>query len=243
MLRSRLWLLLPWLVGACALPVNTALRDWSRLADTAVAGPAAAPPAEAMQQALSLYFQALGVLWDGAPLTFDAPGFAALARQLPDPAPAGAILALGEVLRAASEEVPPRWLPRDNSGPTPAYEDRRLTALLRGAEAPMRVLLLALAAPGRAEAPAPPAPGEATSDPALRQARLEQEAERLRLAAEGRAAGAQYVAVLDHVLEGQAVLAAHAGRIRQRSTELRLRLAEDRLRRILDGRDVATAGP
>lgn len=235
--RSGSWLLLPWLLGACALPLNTAVRDWARTAGIAITQPRPTPPAHAMQEALSTYFLALGVLWDGIDLTFDDASFAALAPRLDDPQAAEAMAELGRLLRAASDEKPPRWLPADNSGPAPAYEDRRLSATIRAADAPVQLLLAALARPARAaqapRQPAPPGDAEEAQDPGLRQALAERQAQEARIAAEARAARTRYAAVLAQVAEGHAVLAANAGRIRQRATERELRLAEDRLRRVM----------
>ena len=242
LLKLRSCLLLLTLLGACALPVNTALRDWSRVAESAVTRPDAAEPARAIQQALSLYFHALGVLWDGAELSFDEPRFQALTRQVPDPAPAAAMLELGRALRAASDEKPPRWLPRDNSGPAPAYEDRRLPDFIRDADAPVRRMLVALSAMTAPGEPPAAAATEGTSDPALRQARIEQEADLARQADRRRASAAGYIAALDQVAEAQAMLGARPGDIMQRSIELRLRLAEDRLRRLQNDRLLSAAG-
>lgn len=237
LLGFRFWLLLPALLGACALPLNTAVRDWSGTAGIAVARPGVAEPeaARALRQALSIYFQALGVLWDGSDLTFDEARFAGLAEKVAEPRAAQAIAELGRALRAASDEKPPRWLPRDNSGPAPAYEDRRLTRTIRAADGPVRILLAALSGTVTmpARAPIPDAGVPDVGDPALRQALLERDAH---LVAEGQAAGARYLAVLDRIAEGQAVLADRAGQIRQRSTELQLRDAEDRLQRTIDAR-------
>lgn len=229
MLRSGFWLLLLGLLGACALPVNTALRDWTRTAETALDRSAATPASAPGREALSTYLQALGALWDGADLSFDAPRFEALAVAEPDPAAAGAIRELGRLLRAAGDEKPPRWLPADNSGSSPAYEDRRLSATIRAADPSVQLLLAAL---GRPAAPAPLPPPAPTEDPALRQVEREREARR---AAQEREARARQAALAE-LAAGHALLASLAGRLRQRETERELRRAEDRLRRALSNR-------
>lgn len=248
--RSGPSLLLLALLGACALPLNTAVQDWSQTAGIAVTRPGPAAPesadaARAMQGALSTYFHALGVLWDGAELPFDAAPFAGWAAEVPDPAASEAIVALGRLLRAASDEKPPRWLPRDNSGPTPAYEDLRIYHIVPAADGSVQILLAALSPlVGAAEAAAPLASaGNDTSDPALRQALLEREASQARHIAEQRPARARQVAVLTVIAESHAMLAARGDVIRQRSTELQLRAAEDRLIRAMTERRAPTTSP
>nr|WP_314075622.1 hypothetical protein [uncultured Roseococcus sp.] len=236
MLRSGFWLLLLGLLGACALPVNTALRDWTRSAETALDRSGAAPASLAAREALATYFQALGALWDGADLSFDAARFATLAAAQPDPAVAGAIRELGRLLRAASDEKPPRWLPADNSGPTPAYEDRRLSTTIRAADPSVQFLLAALNRPAVPAAATPMPPPAATDDPALQQVQLEQEARRARRAAQEQTAQNRQAAVLAELAAGHALLAGLAGRLRQRETERELRRAEDRLRRAMADR-------
>lgn len=226
-------------LAACSLPLNTALRDWTRSASVAVAQ-SQQPPTDAalaVQQALSTYFQALGILWDGADLPFDDVGFTALAGRAGDPATARTILELRGVLRAASDDNPPRWLPRDNSSPAPAYEDRRLSRAIEAADGPVQSLLAALSASTattRAVA-APQAGGsdDARLDPALRQVALEREEARSREAAARAAANARHVELLARISEGHALLAGRSDRLRQRSTELLVQQEEARLRRAM----------
>lgn len=136
------------LLPACTLPLNSALRDWARQASFAVAR--AAPQEDAARHtargALSAYFYALGVLWDGAPLSFQPAAFAPGATER-------AVLALSSALSAASEDTPPRWATNEVTSPRPTYEDRRLARLIRAADAPVQQLLVQLktgAAPGEA---------------------------------------------------------------------------------------------
>lgn len=98
------------LAAGCALPPDTALRDWARTASIAVDRPALLPPeaaaAAAGQQALAVYLYALGVLaGEAQPLTFRATRYAALADAAAgsDPALAQAVAGLGAVLAAACD--------------------------------------------------------------------------------------------------------------------------------------------
>lgn len=133
---------------ACTLPLNSALRDWARQASFAVARTA---PEEAAAQrtargALAAYFYALGALWDGAPLNFQPAAFAPGSTE-------PTILALSAALAAASADTPPRWATNEVTSPRPTYEDRRLSRLIRAADAPVQQLLLQLktgAAPAEA---------------------------------------------------------------------------------------------
>lgn len=133
------------LLGACSLPLNSALREWSRMASLSLDRPdlAESSSQRAMQQALSSYFYALGVLWDGAPLTFRAETFTPLVAQAGQPA-SGAIAKLSTALASASADTPPRWVTAESFSPRPAYEDRRLANLIRAGDAPVRLLLTEL---------------------------------------------------------------------------------------------------
>lgn len=133
------------LLGACALPVNTAPREWSRMASLALDRPdlADSDGDRAIQEALASYFYALGVLWDGAPLTFRAEAFTRLATRLSEPA-SGAMAELSAALVQASADTPPRWMTTESFSPRPAYEDQRLANLIRAANAPVQLLLAEL---------------------------------------------------------------------------------------------------
>jgi hypothetical protein len=229
------------LLGACALPINTAVRDWSRTAGVAVVQPPpatspASDAAPAIRQALSTYFYAIGVVWDGADLSFDEAEFRRLASRAGDPVAAQAILDLGQVLKAASDEKPPRWLQRDNTTATPAYEDQRFSRMIPAADDAVQALLAILSepvAPGEAAPPFPMAgPGD---DPALMQIASERQARQARDAMDRAAARSWYAEVMARIGEGHALLAARADRPGQRSTERQLHLAEDHLRRAMAG--------
>ncbi len=124
---------------ACTLPLNSALRDWSRQASIAVNRPEPDAPAArlAARGALAAYFYALGVLWDGAPLNFQPAAFAPAATE-------PAIREISVALSAASADTPPRWATNEVTSPRPTYEDRRLARLIRAADAPVQQLLLQL---------------------------------------------------------------------------------------------------
>lgn len=245
MIRRLYWpallLVLLALLGACALPLNTAVRDWSRTAGVAVAQPPpatfpASDAAPAIRQALSTYFYAIGVVWEGADLSFDEAEFGMLASRTGDPAASRAIRDLGQVLKAASDEKRPRWLPRDNSSATPAYEDQRFSRMIPAADDAVQALLAMLSEPGTpapaAAAPPSPVPGPDV-DPALRQIASEREARQARDAVDRAAARSRYAELMARIGQGHALLAARADRPGQRSTERQLRLAEDHLRRAM----------
>jgi hypothetical protein len=127
------------LLPACTLPLNSALRDWARLASVGLnrAVPPESAPRREARAALTAYLYALGVLWDGAPLNFQP---AAFAPGTSEPA----ILALSAALSAASADTPPRWATNEVTSPRPTYEDRRLARLIRAADPPVQQLLLQL---------------------------------------------------------------------------------------------------
>lgn len=236
------------LLGACALPPNTALGDWSRSASIATDRPSLAPPPDpdairAMQRALGFYFQALGVLWDNADLPLM--DFAALAaRAAPfDPTAAQAISGLGGHLHAASSNVPMRWLPRDNSSQRPLPEDWRLADLIGASDGAVQILLASLARAAAAPTPtdmgaAPPA----ATDPVLR--RLQMEAGQTEQAAQAarRAARQDYARMLPEIGTTHAALRAHGRHITQREVERQVFLADDRLRRTIAALPPETPG-
>lgn len=227
------------LLGACALPANTAIGDWSRSASIATDRPSlAAPPhaaaIRAMQEALATYFYALGVLWDHAELTFREPLFTPLAPRAAgfDPAAGQAIQDLAAQLRLASADKPLRYLPRDNSGPRPLPEDGRLVTVIAASDAPVQHLLAVLARAVAAEAmPAAPAIAPPTADPALRRLQLDLQDEAAAATAARRAVREDYFRLLAEIGAGHAALKARGGRITQREVERQIFLADDRLRR------------
>lgn len=229
------------LLGACALPPNTALGDWSRSASIATDRPSLAPPPDpdairAMQRALGLYFQALGVLWDNADLPLMDAEFPALAaRAAPfDPAAAQAIRGLGGHLQTASANPPMRWLPRDNSGQRPLPEDWRLADLIGASDGAVQILLASLAravaAPTHPDMGATP---PAATDPVLR--RLQRETQQTNHAAQEarRAARQDYARTLPEIGTTHAALRAQGRHITQREVERQVFLADDRLRRAI----------
>lgn len=127
------------LLPACTLPLNSALRDWARQASVAVARvtPGQGAAQREARDALSAYFYALGVLWDGAPLNFQPAAFAPGATE-------PTILALSAALSAASADTPPRWATNEVTSSRPSHEDRRLARLVRAADGPVQLLLLQL---------------------------------------------------------------------------------------------------
>jgi hypothetical protein len=206
-LLAGLLLLLP----GCALPTNTALRDWARLSSILVDQPAAVAPAAApmrdgrvaQQEALAIYFYALSVLAPGeTTLTFRADAFAPLAPRAAavDPASGEAVATIGRLLEAArAANLEPGARAR-SAGSATVVEDLRLAPLLRAANPPVQLLLASLAR-GTAS----------TSGP-------EAEAYRDGLAAIG---------------ESHAMLAAAAGDVRQRGMARAILAQEDRLRRLM----------
>ncbi len=212
-------------VASCALPLNTAPREWSRTAGMAIDRPSLAtgPDVLAMQHALAAYFYALGVLWDGAALSFNEVEFRSLASRAGAPE-AAAITELAAGLRAANLDTPPRWMSTSSSSAQPAYEDRRLVNLLQASDGAVQTLLASLA---RASLPGPRPQIALPEDPIL----LEVAREAGRQAASARAARATYARLLAEIGTVHAALKAQGGMITHRSTELELRQAEDRLRR------------
>jgi len=227
------------LPAACGLPPNTAVGDWSRSASIAtdrpsLAGSPQAAATRAMQEALATYFYALGILWDEAEFSFQAAEFGPLAARATgfDPAAGAAILRLGDNLQAASADRPMQWMPRDNSSPRPLPEDWRLVNLIAASDAPVQLLLAALA---RAVQPAPeparPLPAAASTDPVLQQ--LQREAAEAQRQAQAATAAARqaYARMLPEIGAGHAALKAQGRLITQREVERQVFLADDRLRR------------
>ena len=195
----------------CALPPNTALRDWARLASILVDHPSAivAPvPAErdgllAQQEALAIYLYALSVLaTEESTLTFRAEPFAPLVPRAAaaDPAAGPAVAELGRLLAAARAANLPPGARANSAGSQTVVEDLRLRPLIRAADAPVQVLVGTLTQGiGGTDAP-------------------EQAAYREVLAAIG---------------QGHAMLKAGAADIRQREMARDIMAQEDRLRRLM----------
>jgi hypothetical protein len=227
------------LPAGCGLPPNTAVGDWSRTASIAadrpsLAGPPHAAATRAMQEALATYFYALGILWDSAALPFRPTEFAALAAPAAafEPAAGAAIQQLGANLRAASEDLPLQFLPRDNSGPRPLREDWRLVNLIAASDGAVQALLVALARAVQAEPlPGPPAAEIAATDPVLQQ--LQRETAEAEVAARTATAAARrdYARMLPEIGASHAALKAQGRLVTQRAMERQVFLADDRLRR------------
>jgi hypothetical protein len=199
------------LMVGCALPPNTALRDWARLASILVDHPSAvvAPaPAErdgllAQQEALAIYLYALSVLaTEESTLTFRAEPFAPLVPRAAaaNPAAGPAVAELGRLLAAARAANLPPGARANSAGSQTVVEDLRLRPLIRTADAPVQVLVGTLTQGiGGTDAP-------------------EQAAYREVLAAIG---------------QGHAMLKAGAADIRQREMARDIMAQEDRLRRLM----------
>lgn len=194
-------------LAACALPAETALRDWALSASVAVDRPSMLAGADhllAQQGAVAAYLYAVSVLADPEQLlTFREEAFAPLVARAgaADPAAGAAVAEIGARLRAArSGNLPPGA--RANSAGQPLVEDLRFEALVRAGDAPLQVLLAGLGGPF-AGAPA---------------------------GADGRQA---YGRLLGAVAEDHAWLAARPLRMRQRATARDMRDAESRLLRLL----------
>lgn len=195
----------------CALPPNTALRDWARLASVLTDHPsavAASAPNErdgllAQQEALAIYLYALSVLaTEESTLTFRAEPFAPLVPRAAaaDPAAGPAVAELGRLLAAARAANLPPGARANSAGSQTVVEDLRLRPLIRAADAPVQVLVGTLTQGiGGTDAP-------------------EQAAYREVLAAIG---------------QGHAMLKAGAADIRQREMARDIMAQEDRLRRLM----------
>jgi hypothetical protein len=148
--RRHFGLILLAPLGACALPPNTALRDWAWTASIAADRPSEVAPDEAalaMQQGLVAWLYALGVL--AVPeqtLTFRAAEFAALEPRAAagDPAAGAAIGRIGAVLAAARAGNLAPGARANSAFPAPLVEDGRLRPALRAADPPVQVVAGAL---------------------------------------------------------------------------------------------------
>lgn len=139
------------LLAACALPPNTALRDWARLGSVLVDRPDALAGSEglvAQQQALAIYLYALSVLaQEESQLTFRAASYAPLGPRATasDPAAGAAVVQLGRLLAAAQAANLAPGARARSAGSQTVIEDLRLRPLIRDADAPVRMLAASLA--------------------------------------------------------------------------------------------------
>jgi hypothetical protein len=214
--RAAVVLLLLLLAG-CALPENTALRDWARTASVTADRPSLLPAGDALlaqQEALAIHLQALSVLArPEQTLAFDADAHARIrARAGADPRAARALAALGEALRAARAANLPPGARADSAHPAPLVEDRRLVPFIAASDPPLQALLAILAG-GLGDGAAAP----------------------------GRAA---YLRVLGAIAEDHAMIASLAAHVEEREAARRMQAAEDRLLRLafLLPADPAVAG-
>jgi hypothetical protein len=193
------------LMAGCALPRDTALRDWARTASLAIDQPSMLPPgaaaASAEQQALVIYFYALAVLAEPEqPLTFRPGPYAALApaAAAADPDASAAIAGIGDLLAAAAAGNIPSDARAYSAAPAPLIEDRRLDRILPSADPAVQVLLAALTG--------------ATGDGPGRDT---------------------YRGILRDIGESHAMLTSRGFHIRQRETSRDILAAEDRLLRLM----------
>jgi hypothetical protein len=196
-------------LAACALPPDTALRDWARSASVAADRPAllaGAPGADALaaqQAALAIYLYALSVLaQEEQPLTFRDAAYAPLIPRAAAAGPAAgeAVATIGTLLRSARDANLAPGARANSAAPAPLVEDNRLRRVIRTADAPLQALVGALSAGI-----------EAGGDP-------DRETYRRLLAA---------------IAEDHAMLKAHATHIRAREVARDIMAAEDRLRRLV----------
>ena len=210
-MRSAIAMLPVLFLLGCALPPNTALRDWARLASVLADHPdAAAPraPAErdgvlAQQEALAVYLYALSVLaTEESILTFRADAFAPLVPRAAaaDPAAGAAVAEIGRLLAAARAANPQPGARARSAGSPTVIEDLRLRPLIRAADPPVQVLVASLSR-GTAGMAGPDAE--------------------------------TYRQLLTAIGEGHAVLNTRATDIRQREVAREIMAQEDRLRRLM----------
>lgn len=202
-LRPGLAALLLVLLAGCALPPNTALRDWARTASVTADRPGLMPPDDALlaqQEALASYLYALSVLARPEQrLTFDDAAFA-LIRARAAPAEA-AIGGLGAVLAAARDANLAPGARANSAYPARVVEDLRLSPFVAAADQPLQALLAALR-------------------------------EGLGAAEGADADRAVYLRLLAAIAEDHAMIAAQARHIEAREVARQVQAAEDRLLRL-----------
>jgi len=136
-------------LGACALPPNTALSDWARVAAAEVDRPSLLGGEDARlaaQEALVVYLHALSVLGERErPLPFRAEAYARLLARAGSQPWAGAMARLGTLLDAARAANLPPDARAMSMAPAPLVEDNRLWPLLPAADGPLRDLVAAVA--------------------------------------------------------------------------------------------------
>lgn len=215
------------LLAGCALPPNTALRDWARTASVladhpAVSAPRGSDPVRdgllAQQAALSVYLYALGVLAvEETPLTFRDDAYAPLASRAAaaDPAAGRAVAEIGGLLRAARDANLSPDARAYSAGADRRVQDTRLRPFVAAADPPVQALVAALSA-GLAALPPGAVPGDRQT----------------------------YLDILAAIGEGHAMLARRVRHITQQEVARDLRAQEDRMRRlaILLPPDAAMAG-
>ena len=149
------------LLAGCALPPDTALRDWARLASVLADRPSAvaAEPAaardvlHAQQGAVAAYLYALSVLAEPeTPLTFRMQSFATLEARAAtaDPAAGEAVARLGMAMQAARAGNLAPDARAMSAGSAVIIEDLRLVPFIRSGDPPLQVLAASLARGTRA---------------------------------------------------------------------------------------------
>jgi hypothetical protein len=204
--RPGLAALLLVLLAGCALPPNTALRDWARTASVTADRPGLMPPEDALlaqQEALAAYLYALSVLARPEQrLTFDDAAFGRIrARAAPVARAEAAIGGLAAVLAGARDANLAPGARANSAHPARVVEDLRLPPFVAAADPPLQALLAALG-------------------------------EGLGAAGGADADRAAYRRLLAAIAEDHAMIAAQARHIEAREVARRIQAAEDRLLRL-----------
>lgn len=138
------------LLAGCALPPNTALRDWARTASVLADHPAVTAQRDAdpdtrldgllaQQEALAVYLYALGVLAvEETPLTFRDDAYAPLVSRAgaADPAADRAVAEIGGLLRAARDANLSPDARAYSAGAARRVQDTRLRPFVAAADPP-----------------------------------------------------------------------------------------------------------
>lgn len=256
-------------LAGCALPENTAVRDWARSASlvadyplmmsvdtsgpgsmTARGGPARGDGVRATQEALAIYLYAVGVLAEEGVLTFREDSYAPLAARAMalGPLVAAAVSSIGALLSAARSDNPRPGERAYTAGQDEVHEDQRLRHTIRQADASVQILVAALSdAVATPSAVAPEASRAAVDRPgggsvAGQSAREAQAlSERVRDVLE--AGRAEYVRILAQIGQGHALLKARARHITQEETARLLRTETIMLRHAMTMRPRDAAAP
>lgn len=144
-------------IGGCHATSNNAVRQWADSALVSVRYYSEHAESfctkQAIIEAVSIYFFALGSLAEGRTLSFRKEAYAELlARAAADPDALAAMAEVGGLLARAATEGPPQGLPSMLHGVAPPQVDRRMEELARDAAEPTRRLLAALAQGANPEA-------------------------------------------------------------------------------------------